>query len=159
VIPGIVSTSAVRGNGEARIKDTDLATKLGYADPTKIRQHIKRNAEALKAMGSFAQIVRTFVSGNGARREVTEYHLNQAQAAYLISKARTKNATSMAIVIAEVFALFAQGHLAPTSRTAAEALRGSMQRHAERIGVDPIEERQARSEALKFIGKGRRRRK
>jgi len=64
----------------------------------------------------------------------------------------------MAIVIAEVFAMFLQGQLAPTSGAAEEALKGSVRRHAVRVGVCPVEERDARREALQFMTKGRRRR-
>jgi hypothetical protein len=143
---------------EARIRDTDLGKRLGYDRPENIRTLVSRNRSALDAMGSLLQFEAVIEAGKGATRRVTEFHLNQAQAAYLISKARTKNAESMAIVIAEVFAMFTQGQLASTSQGVEQAIRASVRRHAERVGVCPVEERDARHEAFQLLRRRRPRR-
>lgn len=149
--PAVIQTREAHFlNGETRIRDTDLASKLGYDRPTNIRTLIKRNLTALEAMGLVLQSEAPFSSGKGTVKTTTEYRLNQAQAAYLISKARTKEATNMAILIAEVFALFAGGHLAPTSLEADAAVADSISRYQERAEVRR-EHLEARSEAFRLL--------
>ncbi len=52
------------------------------------------------------QSERQLRSGKGRVTLVTEYHLNRAQAAFIIAKAGTKRAESLAAMMAEVFAMF-----------------------------------------------------
>jgi hypothetical protein len=149
-----IGTTALimRVNGTTIMRDTDLAVKLGYDRPTNIRTLINRNLPALETMGTVLQIEASFTSGNGTIKTATEYHLNQAQAVYIISKAGTDEAASMAIVIAEVFALFANGGLVASSAQAEAAVAGVFERYGGRSEAQR-EHLSARREAFKVLSR------
>lgn len=107
---------------ETTVRDVVLSERLGYSKPADIRKLIKRHASALEAMGTLRQSGVMIEGGNGAKREATEYSLNRAQAAFIIGKARTPEATNLAIVIAELFAMHCENKLAPVDSAAAAEL-------------------------------------
>ncbi len=63
--------------GEPRILDTDLAQRLGFANPIDIRKLVRRHEAALAAMGTVATVA-TVKRG----QQATEYYLNRKQAIY-----------------------------------------------------------------------------
>ncbi|MGO4287495.1 hypothetical protein [Bosea sp. TAB14] len=107
---------------ETTVRDVVLSERLGYSKPADIRKLIKRHASALEAMGSLRQSGVMIEAGKGAKRQVTEYSLSRAQAAFIISKARTPEATNLSIVIAELFAMHSESKLAPVDCAAAAEL-------------------------------------
>ncbi|AOG03679.1 hypothetical protein [Bosea sp. RAC05] len=146
---------------EPAIQDLDLAKALGYERPTNIRNLIKRHEASLEAMGSLLHHEAMIVAGKGAQRSVTEYRLTKAQAAFIIAKAGTKRADSLAVSIAEIFAMAADGRLAPVDTTGAAELRAVGQRFETRLAAIVAEEQEARSGAFALLARGcsRRRRR
>ncbi|SHG33080.1 DNA polymerase [Kaistia soli DSM 19436] len=135
----------------ATIVDIQLAEALGYQRPTDIRKMIKRNSAILEAMGSLRHSGVMIEAGKGARREVTEYHLNRAQAAFIIAKSGTKQADNLAVKMAEVFALFSEGGLVAADAAAEAKLAGIEARETERRGLIAAEEREGRDAAFAIL--------
>jgi phage antirepressor YoqD-like protein len=90
--------------GEPRIRDLDLAARLGFAKPTKIRDLIKRHLENLEAMGT-VPTVGTVNRG----QEATEFYLNRKQAIFITAKSETPQATEITIEIIEKFDAYERG--------------------------------------------------
>lgn len=145
--------------GEPIVQDLALANVLGYERPTTIRKLIKRHAASLEAMGSLRHRGAMIVAGKGAQRAVTEYQLTKAQAAFIIAKAGTKRADSLAIAIAEIFAMVLDTKLVPAAGAALEELEAISARAVERQQAIREEEREARSDAFVLLGRGRPRRR
>ncbi|WNJ91766.1 hypothetical protein [Bosea sp. 685] len=120
-IPRIHIDSSPAMMAEA-VRDSVLSARLGYSKPADIRKLIRRHTASLEAMGALRHAGVMVEIGSGARREAKEYSLNRAQAAFIISKARTPEAANLAIVIAEVFALHTQGKLVAVDDAAAAEL-------------------------------------
>lgn len=144
---------------EIIVHDLALAAALGYERPANIRNLIKRHTALLEAMGPLLQREAMVAIGSGARRAITEYRLTRAQAAFIIAKAGTKRADSLAVSIAEVFAMAADGHLAPVGEVASAELGAIRERQDSRLAAIVAEEQEARSEAFSLIGRGRSRRR
>ena len=90
--------------GEARIRDVDLANRLGFAKATKIRDLIKRHRTSLEALGPLPTVGRV-INGGGA----TEFCLNKKQAIFLTAKSETPTATEITIEIIERFDAYERG--------------------------------------------------
>lgn len=159
----IPSTAAAAAHSlafsESTVQDLDLAKALGYERATSIRVLIKRNLPMLEAMGPLHQAEAMVVIGSGARRSITEYRLTRAQAAFIIAKAGTKRADSLAVSIAEIFAMAADARLAPVDASAAAELGTIGQRLDARLAAIVAEEQEARSGAFALLGRGRRQRR
>ncbi|MBS1091049.1 phage antirepressor KilAC domain-containing protein [Gluconobacter sp. Dm-74] len=134
-----VITKAVKGSnaivpamhdGELRILDTDLATRLGFAKPTKIRDLIKRHVGSLEKMGPLPTVGRVINGGNA-----TEHYLNEEQALFITAKSETTAATKITIEIVTQFAAFKRGEVAapavPTSFREALLLAADQQERIE----------------------------
>lgn len=94
--------------GGFRIRDIDLAERLGYDHPRDIRKLIARMAERgeLEAVSIRATVER--IEKRGAtrgveHREVTEYWLDRIEALLVVMKSETPNAAKMCRLIATVF--------------------------------------------------------
>lgn len=133
------------------IRDIQLAEALGYERPTDIRKLIRRNMPMLEAMGTLRHYGVMIEAGNGARREVTEYHLNRAQTAFLIAKSNTRHAESLTLRMSEVFALFSEGRLVAADTAAEVELNAIQERDAERRRLIHAEERAARDAAFGIL--------
>jgi len=88
-------------NGEAMVRDTDLADKLGYARPYDVRKLIKR-------MISRGQIkpnlfVATHDKKEGRGRPGTAYYLSQSSAIKVITKSETDIADEITDEVIDVF--------------------------------------------------------
>lgn len=92
--------------GEARIRDLDLAARLGFADPHKIRNLIDRHAGALAALGVSATVAETSSKGG---RPGKAYYLNRKQAIFITAKSETAEATEITIEIIEKFDAYEKG--------------------------------------------------
>jgi len=93
-------------DGELRILDTDLATRLGFAKPTKIRDLIKRHFGSLEKIGT-VPTVGTVIRGQLA----TEHYLNEEQALFITAKSETAAATKITIEIVTQFAALKRGEV------------------------------------------------
>ncbi|MBS1077891.1 phage antirepressor KilAC domain-containing protein [Gluconobacter kondonii] len=98
-------------DGELRILDTDLATRLGFDRPRDIRKLIKRYEAELGEMGVCATVALT--SGEAGGRPGTAYYLNEEQALFITAKSETTAATKITIEIVTQFAAFKRGEIAP----------------------------------------------
>ncbi|MBS1057179.1 hypothetical protein [Gluconobacter kondonii] len=115
-----VITKAVAGSnviapalhdGELRILDTDLATRLGFAKPENIRKLIERHNEALSVLG----LISTVEINTGQRgRPGKATYLNKKQAIFITAKSETAEATEITIEIIEKFDAYERGELPVT---------------------------------------------
>ncbi len=99
--------------GEARILDTDLAARLGFASPIDIRKLVRRHADALGRMGVLATVAKTSSAGG---RPGTDYYLNRKQAIFITAKSETPDATDITIEIIEWFDAYERGQIGATPR-------------------------------------------
>ncbi|MBS1093825.1 hypothetical protein [Gluconobacter wancherniae] len=93
-------------DGELRILDTDLATRLGFERPRKIRELISRHRGALEKMGTCPAVGRV-IRGN----ETEAYYLNKKQAIFITAKSETPEATEITIEIIEKFDAYERGEI------------------------------------------------
>lgn len=148
--PATISASALPASRDKTVQDMALAKALGYERPTNFRTLIKRHEATLEAMGPLHHVEAMVEIGSGARREVTEYHLNRAQAAFLVAKAGTVLADSLAVKMAEVFALYSAGGLVAVDAKAQAELDAIAIREAERRRVHE-EEKEARDMGFRAL--------
>lgn len=97
--------------GELRILDTDLAVRLGFADPAQIRKLIKRHEGNLAQMGVISTVEIT--TGTKGGRPGTAYYLNRKQAIFITAKSETAEATDITIEIIERFDAYERGEARP----------------------------------------------
>lgn len=97
--------------GELRILDTELGTRLGFGVPLDIRKLIKRHEADLARMGVLATVAKTS-SGKGGR-PTDEYYLNRKQAVFITAKSETPEATDITIEIIERFDAYERGVAPP----------------------------------------------
>jgi hypothetical protein len=131
----------VSRDGELRILDTDLAARLGFERPRKIRELIAPHRGALSQLGDLATA--DVVVGKGQR--ATAYYLNKRQAIFLTAKSETAEATAITIEIIDKFDAYERGAIrspAPlparrgvTAREAASTFR-AYRGIAKLIGLD-----------------------
>lgn len=144
------STTAALALTEPTVRDIDLAERLGYERPANIRNLIKRHQPTLRAMGLVLHREAPIVSGKGRVSTVTEYHLNRAQAAFIVAKSDTKHADSLTVKMAEVFALFEAGGLVATDNIALADLAAIEERERQRRRAIHEEEKEARDRPSAF---------
>ncbi|MBV5309354.1 hypothetical protein [Chromatium okenii] len=101
-------------NGELRIRDIDLAERLGFADPRMIRKLIKSNKEKLNG---FSILYAVEIIHNGAGRPATEYYLDRQQSLFICMKSETDNAFDVQVDIIRVYDAHLSGKLQPTTIT------------------------------------------
>lgn len=109
--------------GEPRIRDLDLAERLGYAKPHNIRDLIRRLIADDKLRGVLQfRTVRNYESRPGIKQEraVDEFWLTEAQALKVIAKAETDTADAILDEMIEVFRLAIRGLLSPERANSAE---------------------------------------
>ncbi|MEE8658846.1 DNA-binding protein [Acetobacteraceae bacterium EV16G] len=108
-ITGFISPSM--HDGELRIHDIDLATRLGFDRPRDVRKLIKRYLADLKQMGVCATVAQT--SSDKGGRPSEEYYLNKKQAIFITAKSETRVATEVTIEIIERFDAYERGEAPP----------------------------------------------
>ena len=96
-------------DGELRILDTDLAARLGFAEPAQIRKLIKRHEVSLVQMGVISTVEIT--SGVKGGRPGVAYCLNRKQAIFVAAKSETVTATDITIEIIERFDAYERGEI------------------------------------------------
>lgn len=100
-------------DGEPRIFDLTLAERLGFERPRDIRKLITRNQAKLQRFGHCATVARCIEIGQGAKREVAEYYLNQKQSIWVCMKSETELAFDVQAEIVRVFDAYLNGNLLP----------------------------------------------
>lgn len=98
--------SLVGDDGQVRIRDLDIGTRIGLAQPRNIRATIKAMAEKGKLPGVHVRMVdvRTSMPKGGERMSrVNEYWLTRAQALKVIAKCETDVADA---ILDEVIAVY-----------------------------------------------------
>ena len=96
-------------DGELRVLDTDLASRLGFAKPAAIRDLIKRHLASLDALGVRATVRKTPDNNGLGGAPATAYYLNRKQAIFITAKSETVNATEITIDIIERFDAYERG--------------------------------------------------
>ncbi len=109
-------------NGEFLVRDTALAEKLGFVHGRNIRKIIERNRTELEGYGPLLQRGAMVDIGSGAKREVTEFYLNQKQALILIGYSNAPNASEIKRLMIAVFEAFIRGWHALTAEQALDRL-------------------------------------
>lgn len=121
--------------GEARIRDLDLATRLGFDRPRDIRKLIERHMEVLIKMGVCATVART--PGAQGGRPTDEFYLNRKQAIFITAKSETPEATEITIEIIERFDAYERGMVKPADPMALlndpAAMRGLLLNYSEKV--------------------------
>lgn len=121
-------------NGEPRIRDLDLAARLGFSDPHKIRNLIERHADALAALGISATVAETSPKGG---RPGKAHYLNRKQAIFITAKSETSEATEITIEIIEKFDAYEHGAVKPADPMAVlndpAAMRGLLLNYTEKV--------------------------
>ena len=83
-------------DGDARVRDVDLAERLGFERPRAIRQIIERNLSEVEALGVAPRGVAQQTRGDrGGTQEVTEYWLNEEQALLVSILSKAPNAPAV----------------------------------------------------------------
>ncbi len=114
---------------EPRIYDLDVAARLGYARPVKIRELIQRHRSALERLGT-VPTVGTVIRGQHA----TEYFLNRAQALFIVTKAETAEAITATVEIVRKFDVYERGNIvSPATSSMAGAAPAEIAQEAARI--------------------------
>ena len=93
--------------GETRIRDLDLAARLGFDVPQAIRRLIARHAAALREMGLL--VTMTERSGNSSGRSGRAHYLNRKQALFITAKSDTSTAVDITIEVIERFDAYERG--------------------------------------------------
>lgn len=110
-------------NGEAVIKDTVLAERLGYKNTRDIRQLIKRMIEARNFGDALPCSIEEKPQNGG--HTVLAYYLNEKQSLKVISKSETKNANDIMDQVLDVFIAWRNGKLQPI-KTFEEQMRDTL---------------------------------
>lgn len=88
-------------DGEPRIRDIDLAVKLGYARPRKIRDVI-REAEKVNGFGICPAVGRVIKGARGST-VATEYWLTERQAMFVTTRSGTAKAAEVTMLLVDAF--------------------------------------------------------
>lgn len=84
-------------DGEPRIRDLDLAERLGYRRPGDIRELIRRFSNDLGFLRTAPQ------NRKGRGRPAEEYWLTEAQALFVVAKSETPRATAILKLVIDAF--------------------------------------------------------
>lgn len=106
--------------GEPRVRDIDLAERLGFRKSLNIRDTIARNRKELAAYGPISATVAENADPIGRGRPGKEYWLNEGQALVICALSRTPKAAAIRKQIIDVFMAYRAGRLAPAASAPAE---------------------------------------
>lgn len=112
--PNSTALTLVAHEGEPRVRDTDLAARLGFAKPAKIRELIARHGGALTLLGLLPTVGTTHAA-NG--RTFDAFFLNKKQAIFITAKSETPTATEITIEIIEKFDAYERGLISAAPAT------------------------------------------
>src|SRR3954465_2110160 len=104
-VPAVIRPTTI--DGETRILDIDLAERLGFARPSKIRELIERHVGSLNKISVLPTVGQTLGASGG--RPSKAYYLNRKQAIFVTAKSETEAATEITIEIIERFDAYERG--------------------------------------------------
>ena len=140
------------GDDEPRVRDVDLGERLGYANPRKIRELIKRLRDAgeIHEVHVRPAVGRTSMPRGGSRSvEVDEFWLTEREALLVCSASDAPNAPVVRAALVDLFIAWRRGKLQPSAALALDhqgvqalveigagvrALLAGQQKHDEEIG-------------------------
>lgn len=106
-------TFEIANDNEPRVRDIELGERAGLAKPTNIRKLISDNWAELEILGDVeTRHFQNAVGQNGSIRTLTEYWLNEHQAATLLLLMRTKNAREFRGQVVRTFIAVRRGLVA-----------------------------------------------
>lgn len=131
-------------DGEPRVRDLDVAQRLGFERDRKIRELIERNIVELETFSPLA-----LRRGKSRGQEFTEYWLTEEQALLVASRSDAENAPEVRRMLIKVFVAWRRGRLSGRLPTTAEAFASVFQMVADqerqqaqqRIAIAQIETR------------------
>jgi hypothetical protein len=109
----IADIAIMEMEGEPRARDLDIADRLGFERPRKIRELIERNIAELQRYGLTPRRGAPIVSGKGRVSEVEEYWLNEPQALLIAMRSDAELAPAVREMLIRVFMAWRQGRSAP----------------------------------------------
>lgn len=101
---------------EPRIRDVDLAERLGFAQPRDVRKLIRRYEKSgdLSGVSMRATVARIEIRPGVFRNDtVNEYWLTEADALFVVTKSETPRANAITREVIDVFLAWRRGHLKP----------------------------------------------
>ena len=104
--------------GEPRVRDVDLAERLGFDNPLMIRKLIERNAGELRTYGAISATVSENKDPKGRGRPGKVSWLNEGQCLLLCALSRTPRAAAVRKQVIDVFIAYRAGHLVPAAPVA-----------------------------------------
>nr|WP_303705419.1 hypothetical protein [Brevundimonas naejangsanensis] len=122
-------------DGEPRVRDLDLAEKLGFKRPRVIRELIERNMGEIENFGAVRHGVNKIRSGRGRVTEVEEFYLNEEQALLVSVLSNAPNAAAVRAMLIRVFVAYRRGELEAKAPKANPALIGREARLQFRMGL------------------------
>lgn len=118
--PVFQSLAVAEFEGEPRIRDLDLAERLGFERPRKIRELIERNVDEIQGMGICPAVGQNHGGGRG--RPTREYYLNEEQALLVSVLSNAPNAPAVRQMLIRTFVAYRRGQLEiPAGPTDAES--------------------------------------
>lgn len=109
VVPVFQSLAVAEFDGEPRVRDLDLAERLGFERPRKIRELIERNKAEIEAMGVCPAVGQTHGPQGG--RPTKEFYLNEEQALLVATLSNTSQAQAVRAALIRTFVAYRRGHL------------------------------------------------
>lgn len=100
-VPVFQSLAVAEMSGEPRIRDLDLAERLGFDRPRKIRELIERNKPEILDLGTCPTVGRV-ARGN----QVDEYYLNEEQALLVALLSDTPAARLVRVMLIKTFSAY-----------------------------------------------------
>lgn len=114
--PVFQSLAVAEFEGEPRIRDLDLAERLGFDRPRDIRKLIERNRGEIDGLGTCATVAHV-VRGN----PVNEFYLNEEQALLVAVLSNASQAPAVRAMLIRTFVAYRRGQLeGPAGLTDAE---------------------------------------
>ena len=99
-------------DGEPRVRDVDLAERLGFDRPRDIRKLIERNRAEIEAFGTCATVA-LVIKGERGSTPATEYWLCEEQALLVAVLSKAPQAPAVRHMLIRVFTAYRRGKLAP----------------------------------------------
>ena len=107
--PVFQSLAVAEFDGEPRVRDLDLAERLGFDRPRDIRKLIERNRNEIEGLGTCATVAQV-VRGNPTK----EVYLNEDQALLVAVLSNTPAARLVRAMLIKTFSAYRQGQLVPS---------------------------------------------
>jgi hypothetical protein len=111
-VPVIAEIGLTIIDDEPRCRDLDLADRLGFDRPRKIREIIERNIEEIQTFGPAPRRGALLVRPQGGAVDVEEYWLNEEQALLVSVLSKAKHAAAVRAMLIKVFVAWRRGNLA-----------------------------------------------